>query len=398
MTSPSPTAPAPAVTAPSLKATHWVVITTINYPTSVITRLVKLPNQNWHVVVVADQKTPSDWLERLDSEVRSTGRVILLTLEDQRKMGSAIYELLPFNHYARKNLGYLYAISHGASVIYETDDDNLLLSTVGVLPLPARSVRQIVSLDANATQYPVYNAYKYFGHPTIWPRGYPLEHVAHEEVPELICEMYGDRSLGALVQQGLENGDPDVDAIYRVTQRRSHTEPIRLEFDASLPAIALAPTVFCPFNKQNTYFHAEAFWGLLVPVTTSFRVCDIWRGYFVQRLLWDIGGELAFLPPSVFQDRNVQDYISDFSEEQQLYMQAGKLVAFLMQWQSSHLALFSRMKQLARDMYTNGFWLVNDLHLVEAWIADLQRVGYPEPAVIRSELVREEFHDCRLLP
>lgn len=28
----------------------------------------------------------------------------------------------------RKNLGYLYAIHHGATVIYDTDDDNLLIN------------------------------------------------------------------------------------------------------------------------------------------------------------------------------------------------------------------------------------------------------------------------------
>ncbi|ETN70754.1 hypothetical protein NECAME_14556 [Necator americanus] len=36
-----------------------------------------------------------------------------------RIMGS-----LPYNSYARKNIGYLYAISNGAEWIYDTDDDN----------------------------------------------------------------------------------------------------------------------------------------------------------------------------------------------------------------------------------------------------------------------------------
>ncbi len=30
----------------------------------------------------------------------------------------------------RKNLGYLWAIEHGADEVYETDDDNLLLSDI----------------------------------------------------------------------------------------------------------------------------------------------------------------------------------------------------------------------------------------------------------------------------
>lgn len=39
-----------------------------------------------------------------------------------------------------------------------------------------------------------------------------------------------------------------------------------------------------PFNSQNTLFAAGALWGLLLPVTVTQRVCDIWRGYWVQVL------------------------------------------------------------------------------------------------------------------
>ena len=38
----------------------------------------------------------------------------------------------------------------------------------------------------------------------------------------------------------------------------------------------------CPWNSQNTLFERDALWGLLIPVTTTFRVCDIWRSYWVQ--------------------------------------------------------------------------------------------------------------------
>lgn len=33
----------------------------------------------------------------------------------------------------------------------------------------------------------------------------------------------------------------------------------------------------CPWNSQNTLFAKDALWGLLIPITTTFRVCDIWR-------------------------------------------------------------------------------------------------------------------------
>lgn len=92
--------------------------------------------------------------------------------------------------------------------------------------------------------------------------------------------------------------------------------------------------IMCPFNSQNTIFYYEAFWGLLIPITTSFRVCDIWRGYCTQRLLWDIGGSLSFMAPTVYQERNEHDLLVDFVDEIDLYTKADVLVPFLLSWKS----------------------------------------------------------------
>ena len=44
-----------------------------------------------------------------------------------------------------------------------------------------------------------------------------------------------------------------------------------------------------PFNAQATLFMRDALWALLLPITVHGRISDIWRGYLVQRLFWDIG-------------------------------------------------------------------------------------------------------------
>jgi hypothetical protein len=61
--------------------------------------------ENWNVVVVGDTKTPSDW---------ALEGAVYLGLEEQAALGYQIHKLLPLRHYARKNIGYLYAIQHGA--------------------------------------------------------------------------------------------------------------------------------------------------------------------------------------------------------------------------------------------------------------------------------------------
>ncbi|CAN0404592.1 unnamed protein product, partial [Hapterophycus canaliculatus] len=42
--------------------------------------------------------------------------VIYLTPEDQEELPYRIVPLLPWDHFGRKNIGYLYAVHHGAKV------------------------------------------------------------------------------------------------------------------------------------------------------------------------------------------------------------------------------------------------------------------------------------------
>jgi hypothetical protein len=112
----------------------WIVVTTINEPSSTMQALCGLPDWEvslilpfglacssnpWcrKVVVVADLKTPKDW--------QSGPACHYVSVDEQRRLPFSIRRLTPFRAYTRKNLGYLYAISLGAEVIFDTDDDNL---------------------------------------------------------------------------------------------------------------------------------------------------------------------------------------------------------------------------------------------------------------------------------
>ena len=87
----------------------WIVVTTINYPTPQLRKLAEIPG--WHLVVVGDKKTPEDWhLENCE----------YLSPSRQLELGYELAKALPWNHYARKNIGYLYAIERGAKIIYDT--------------------------------------------------------------------------------------------------------------------------------------------------------------------------------------------------------------------------------------------------------------------------------------
>jgi hypothetical protein len=323
----------------------WVVVTTIHYPTAALRKLATL--DGWRLVVVGDRKTPKDW--HLDN-------CEFISIERQQELDYEIIKLLPDNHYCRKNIGYLYAISQGAKIIYETDDDNEL---IGGIDLDVATVA--LSSDKQAL-----NVFAYFGQPGVWPRGFPLDQIGNAKY------QVGEAQGRWGVIQGLINKDPDVDAIFRLTQGKE------IYFEKK-PACQLPPGVFCPFNTQNTIFSYDAFWGLMIPSTTSFRVCDIWRGYLVQRLLWDLDLGLCFTSPTAIQERNPHNLFQDFCDEQDLYLKSGNLIEFLLNWKSEADPFSERLEKLAQAMVDAGYFKNEEVALVQAWMRDLTKVGYQFP-------------------
>ena len=189
-----------------------------------------------------------------------------------------------------------------------------------------------------------------------------------------------------IIQQGIVAGDPDLDAIFRIT-RKGVAPVFDVTYDPVSPAVFLPAGTYSPFNSQNTFFLHKAFWALFLPTTTAFRVCDIWRGYWAQRLAWEIGGSLGFPAANAYQSRNAHSYLDDALEETQMYFQTERLLDFLSSWVCpKHLSFFGCVQRLSWDMSRENFWGEKDAENIELWIKDLLRVGYPEPERVVSVL------------
>jgi len=266
---------------------RWIVLTTINPPTEAVQAIAQLCTQGWSAVVVGDERTPGGW---------HVPGIDYLSVSRQRELFGAFADHLPFNHYCRKNLGYLYAMTQGATCILETDDDNIPLGTFGRDVSERRHVRLVQGSEW-------INIYKHFTDAFIWPRGLPIDEI--DSVGE-IAEGLTEQSCP--VQQYLADGDPDVDAIYR----RVVNQPVT--FEQRLP-IALMPGVWSPFNSQNTLFYTDAFLLLYLPCLVSFRMTDIWRSLVAQQCLWLKGLSLCVMPATVRQVRNSHDLLRDFADE-----------------------------------------------------------------------------------
>ena len=265
-----------------------LVITSISPPNHVLHACAKGCLQHGiDFIVIGDRRSPPDF--RLDG-------CDYWSIERQLDSDLGLAQLLPEGHYSRKNLGYLIAMAQGAEVIIETDDDNLPMEGFWEERCKSKEARRI-----SATGW--INPYSYFTEEDIWPRGFPLEEIKN---PSPIAE--AATSLHAPIQQGLTDGNPDVDAIYRLTR----TLPIT--FRQELPLL-MAPGSKAPFNSQNTTWFKEAFPLLYLPSTCSFRMTDIWRSFIAKRICAANGWYILFHAATVFQERNPHDLMIDFKDE-----------------------------------------------------------------------------------
>ena len=223
------------------------------------------------------------------------------------------------------------------------------------------------------------NPYAHFGQSSIWPRGYPLDRVGLPvDYRYQVCS-----KATPTILQGVVNGDPDVDAVFRLT-RRQPPMAFTLTFDSAAPPLILPLGTFAPFNSQNTFFLYRSLWAMILPVSVTDRATDIYRSYWAQRLLWLIGDSLAFLPPNAVQVRNLHSLLKDAQEEYELYQQMPRFVTVLNEWKCDRGdgTLFTCINQLSRHLIDEGFWKQLDADLVEAWLEDLKSVGYASPLLV----------------
>lgn len=324
-----------------------LVLTTVNKPSEAVRRFIRT---DYDVIVVGDRKTPGDY-QSLDC--------VFLDLRAQRKLFRKFGKHLPLDSYSRKNIGYLYAIRNNYDVIAESDDDNIAYDDWGKPDYRARGRWRTVTAPA----YP--NMYSLFTGELIWPRGFPLEKIHAGE--DILAE---EKDADVFIVQSLADGDPDVDAVFRLAFGERGGER-GFVFDRPEPgkgAWALDKGVLCPFNSQNTFWiNRAAFPYLYLPATVPFRCCDIVRGYVAQHGIWRRGGQLAFTAASVRQQRNPHDLIEDMESEMPIYLHFHRMMeaiggAALDGGDGDLLAMYCALHKA-------GLVAKRELRLVREWLA-----------------------------
>jgi hypothetical protein len=299
-------------------------------------------------IVVGDTKSPTEF------ELKGCD---FYSIERQKRLPFKISEILPYKHYARKNIGYLVAISKGAEVIIETDDDNYPLAGFWEDRKKESTAYQL--LDKGWV-----NIYKYFTDLNIWPRGFALENL-QDKLPPLEKKI----TIECQIQQGLADENPDVDAIYRLVL------PLPVSFKKS-ENIALGNNTVCPFNSQNTTWFKEAFPLLYLPSYCSFRMTDIWRSFVAQRIAWTCGWNLLFHRSTVWQERNEHNLMIDFRDEISGYLNNSAIYQSLaeLDLKNGSQHLLNNLRLCYEKLVSINLIGNDELPLVHAWIEDMDKI------------------------
>ena len=404
-----PQRPEPRAIGPSgCMSDKWAVVTTIFKPSKAMDKAAGLPG--WCLAIVADKKTQ----DSLYAPLQQNERVVYLSVAAQENISGSggrvgdFVRMLPWNHFARKNVGFLYAISRGAKLLFDFDDDNELKVPQ---PLPCDNVSaadckelRVMALPSNTAApeggtaaLPAYNPYPLMGASTntSWPRGFPLHQIKSEasgwgvtlSAPAPPTTSIAVDRVG--VVQMLADHDPDVDGIFRLTQKL----PFRFREVGSQPSVLIPPGTYVPTNAQATLHTYAALWGTLLPITVHGRVSDIWRGYAAERIFADLGLSVVFTAPRVDQIRNPHDYLADMSAEQPLYFKSGELVKFLSSdWKDNATTLPGKLERLTIALYEREYIEIDDVVMQQKWIAALGEVGYQFPSLKERGKVEPRRH------
>jgi hypothetical protein len=320
-----------------------VIITTINRPTETI--LKHINNTEYDVIIVGDNKTPDDYKNL---------NCIYLDIPSQQKLFPELSELLPYNHYCRKNLGYLYAIKKGYKIIYETDDDNIPYDNFDNI-LQYNNIQMIT--EQNNTWI---NIFKYFtNNAYIWPRGFPLSLLKNE--PNYLIK---NTDKTPSIINGLVENDPDVDALFRIIC--NHQDYIKWNKNE---CILIDNTNVCVFNTQNTFWlNPELFISILIPCSVSFRYCDILRGIINNIILKKTDNYMMYSSPNVIQNRNEHNLISDFKSEYEMYIHNETIMEFI----ENDIENITSVKELLFLIYNNlllhNVITQKDIDILNKWI------------------------------
>jgi hypothetical protein len=329
-----------------------LVITSINKPKLVIKKYYSMCDKlGIKFIIIGDKKTPP-----------YPKKYNFYNIKFQKKFNFVLNKSLPLNSYSRKNIGYLIAMKNSSKIITETDDDNYPKNSF----FDNLELEKNISLLSGPKWINIFKIFNKKNNEIIWPRGFPLDEITQSNKVKSKKLL-----ITSPIQQRMCDGNPDVDAIFRLTKNDKF-------YTFKKNNYALDNKSICPFNSQNTVWHEECFPLMYLPSYCTMRATDIWRGFVALRVLKNYNWNLSFLKSTVIQKRNVHDLLDDFNLEYPVYKNAKIFNDTLGQIKLSNkrddmlINIFKCYKELIKDKIIDK----KELDLVNKWLLDISRI-YP---------------------
>lgn len=318
-----------------------IVITTINPPKKEIYKFSKY--KNWQLICVGDTTTPKDW-----------------HVDNTDYLSPKFSKVFPWKMYARKNLGYLYAIKNGAKIIYESDDDMLPYSNFP----PVISVNTTTTVLSGKKFINIYNFFKEKkgNKNPVWVRGFPLDCINDQKDIKR-----DEKKAFTPFINSVQDNDSDFDAIYRFL----YNKRLNLKKTGSF---ALGKGSYAPVNTQGTFSYPPMYPLLYLPASPGFHVEDIVRGYISQRIMWEFNAKMLFIYPTArTNNRNPHNYWKDFELEIPLFLKTNKLISILDSLSLYKDPLKSLLK-VYKELVKQDFFPKTEMGMVEAWAREIEKI------------------------
>ena len=329
-----------------------LLITTINRPNKNIKSFEKnCAKKKWSFVVIGDQKTPKDFRLNYGN---------YYSVKDQEKFKFKFTDKCYLNNYARKNIGYLISIKNQSDIIIETDDDNYPYKNFFSDKKRTHSAKIVKSKRKWINIYNLFYKKKII----CWPRGIPLDKIHNDKI-----QLGNKKKSVFILQQGVCEGNPDVDAVFRLINKK-----INIKFKRNLQ-ININKS-FVSLNSQNTIWFKETFPILYLPVTCTMRCTDIWRGLVAQRILQNDNQNILFFGTTMRQDRNDHNLMNDFKQEVPMYLlntQINEILLKLKLPKGNHNYL-NNLNICYDALMKNRIISKEEFFFLNAWTKDIENI------------------------
>lgn len=276
------------------------LITTTIFVPEVIKLFHKL-DSSVAMFIAGDKKTPHDAVRAL---IKNIPHARYLSDTDQDAMNTKSSNVIGWNKIMRRNLALLAAIESGADIIITVDDDNLPCDEHYF-----EDVRRLFAKGFHGLKATCASGFFDIGPllaPKLYHRGFPYTE-RHKDLG-LRFDPVTDMKIG--VAEGLVMGDPDIDAMQRITNAPLLTDVPTLFHSG----FVVDPKTTSVFNTQNTAVVRELAPLIMVWCGVG-RYDDIFASYLCQRIMRERGYALHFGKPFVWQERNQQNLFKNLQDE-----------------------------------------------------------------------------------